>query len=451
MAGFVWDSSTAAVLLVAVATLGLAAFLLVVDFSSRIHRALALFLFLRALLDGSLAFTAAPDDLGYRLRVYLFLAVPFAAVNFTLVYRRRHQARHRRQPGRAVDAARATLLVVTLILWLAYAFDHGLFGVTVDGVVAPGPLAVATFLPYPAYAAIAFVLARDGRAETGREHRRALVAAAVGFGLQPLFYAVFRLADLGGDLTANRTADLFPAAFQVIETAAFVLTLGLLLATAIAMRGTLVRPDNTHMRIPLAILGLAAVLSGLGMAVAFAVAGTPPPIVGFRSALAIWSLFLPILVSYAVLRYRLFDVDVKIRFAIRGTTLAGIFLAVFFVVNKVTENVVASRFRDGNIGIYVGGVVAGLLLFALAPLQRIADRIAARAVPANGAAHTTAEERQQLYREQLEIAWADGRLTPKERLLFLRLQERLGIAAADAARLENDVVARLQPSRPASA
>lgn len=435
------DVGTGATLIAAATTLLVALLILVLDVESRVHRAFALFLFLRGLLDGSLAFTSQVDDLAGRLRVYLFIALPFAAAHFAYAYRLRHGGAIRRRMLGGRWAVPLVLLAVALCVEAVYLLDHHFF-IEPDpsGPDKAGPLSIFTFLPAVSYAAIALLFALGARQEEKTQHGKALILASLAFALEPLFYSSFRGFDLVLDtLRGDDESSWYPT----VEAGAYVLALATIVVMAAILYGVKVNRRDIRLRaIPL--LGT-SLLTGVLCAVLFASArfSDDLAVAATQTIRAFWLLFLPVLVTYALVKHRLFDVEVRLRFAIKGTTLAAIFLAVFFVVNKVTENVVAESFGGGNRGVYVGGAVAGLLLFALAPLQRLADRIAQKAVPV-GKSALDREERARLFREQLEIAWGDGRLTAKERLLFSRLQERLGIPAEEAARLETDVVAKLQ-------
>ncbi|HLE97159.1 MAG TPA: hypothetical protein VI997_07305 [Candidatus Thermoplasmatota archaeon] len=142
------------------------------------------------------------------------------------------------------------------------------------------------------------------------------------------------------------------------------------------------------------------------------------------------------LMAYGALRTRLLDLDFRIKVTIRQSTLAAAFIAVFFVVEQL-----AASFLSTRVGTALGIVAAGALVFALAPLQRIAQRVADAAMPGVKApGDMTGAERHALYRDQVHTAWADGTLTKDERVLLERLRERLGIASDEANRIEREVV-----------
>lgn len=136
------------------------------------------------------------------------------------------------------------------------------------------------------------------------------------------------------------------------------------------------------------------------------------------------------LLAWAILRTQLFDIDVKLRWTVKQSTVAAAFVAVFFTVEQTTQNVL------GQYGPAFGIAAAALLLFAIAPLQRVAERFARAAVPAPRPLE--ASERASIYRDSVAQAWADGSLDRSERLMLDRLRERLGLTRDEASRIESD-------------
>lgn len=142
-----------------------------------------------------------------------------------------------------------------------------------------------------------------------------------------------------------------------------------------------------------------------------------------------------ILLVYGVLKWHLFDLDVKIKWTLRRGSVAAIFLAVFFVVTEIAQNGFSARF-----GWIWGSVAAGLLLFGLVPLQRLSERMANAAMPGvSGSAEYLAHRRAEVYKGALEEILADGVVTPKERAILRKLQEKLGLGSETASAIERDV------------
>ncbi|MGQ0536476.1 MAG: hypothetical protein ACT4PT_10430 [Methanobacteriota archaeon] len=200
--------------------------------------------------------------------------------------------------------------------------------------------------------------------------------------------------------------------------------------------------------------------------------------VGFSQLLSAFVL------TYAILRHQLLGLDVKVRFAISKSTIAAVFIAVFFVASEAAQQFFGERSGSQ----YLGIVAAGALVFAIAPLSRLAervayqlvptseaqggaerrpsaDRFAERAVPATtgsrereagsgpmapayglrpsegsqrgpgreGALGPTAyEERTRLFALTARKYLADGRLDDEEEIALARLADELGLGAGDA-------------------
>ncbi|MCA1812401.1 MAG: hypothetical protein LC624_00430 [Halobacteriales archaeon] len=140
------------------------------------------------------------------------------------------------------------------------------------------------------------------------------------------------------------------------------------------------------------------------------------------------------ILAYAIVRHQMLGIDVKVRWTIKNSTIAGVFIGVFFVVS----NSVQTYFQT-TLGTYIGIVAAGALVFALAPLQHFADRVASAAMPgAKPAQEMSHPERAALYRDLARQAWADGHLTPDEHDLLETARERLGLSRDEAARIDRE-------------
>ncbi|MGQ0536670.1 MAG: hypothetical protein ACT4PT_11435, partial [Methanobacteriota archaeon] len=137
-------------------------------------------------------------------------------------------------------------------------------------------------------------------------------------------------------------------------------------------------------------------------------------------------------VAYGMVRSQLLDVDVKIRWTVQQSTIAAAFIAVFFIAAQLAQN-----YLTESLGWAVGGIMAGLLLFAIAPIQRIAERVAHVAVPdAKATREMTEDERADVYLEAARLAWADGAMSRDERALLDGLRAKLGLSPDATARLE---------------
>jgi hypothetical protein len=143
------------------------------------------------------------------------------------------------------------------------------------------------------------------------------------------------------------------------------------------------------------------------------------------------------LIAYGILRTQLFDIDLRIRWTIKQSTLAA---AVVALVYALSEG--ASRLLSNELGNVAGLLGAAVVVFFLTPLQRFAERVATVAMPNT---HDTPEYAAFRKLQVYEAAVADalpGGVGGKERALLRRLQESLGISAPDAAAIERELEAR---------
>jgi hypothetical protein len=148
------------------------------------------------------------------------------------------------------------------------------------------------------------------------------------------------------------------------------------------------------------------------------------------------------LIAYGILRGHLFDIDLRIRWTIKQSTLAGLIIAIIFLISEG-----ASEFISAELGTVAGLLTAAVLIFFLTPLQQFAERVAASAMPNTENTPTyVAFRKMQVYENALVEALEEGGVSAKERSLLNRLRESLEISEADARAIEEDVQARLTPA-----
>jgi len=160
----------------------------------------------------------------------------------------------------------------------------------------------------------------------------------------------------------------------------------------------------------------------------------------------VWHAFSALLITYAFIRGRFLGIDVKVRFAISKSTIAAVFIAVFFVASEAAQQFFGDRFQSG----YLGILAAGALVFAIAPLSRVADRLAEKAVPITGAsaASGTSPRSADTYRRAVRLALKDRKLTTDEEVELAQVAHDLGLSAPDATRIRHEVEHALHASRP---
>lgn len=152
------------------------------------------------------------------------------------------------------------------------------------------------------------------------------------------------------------------------------------------------------------------------------------------------------LLAYAILRAQVFDIDLRIQRAVRTSVLGGAFIAAFLVASQIAQNLLNEAY-----GVLAGGAAAGVLLFAVRPLQRVADGVSRAALPqADGSAEYLAFRKCEVYREALAEMTARGEIMEKERAVLARIQHTLGLAPDTVLSIERDVLGRPAPSAPVS-
>lgn len=144
------------------------------------------------------------------------------------------------------------------------------------------------------------------------------------------------------------------------------------------------------------------------------------------------------LIAYGILRTQLFDIDLRIRWTIKQTTVAAALLSVVFLVSEGV-----SAFLSAELGNVAGLLAAAVVMFFLAPLQRFAERVASTAMPnTENTPQYATFRKMQVYETAVAEAREGGGISAKERSLLNRLRESLGISAIDAAAIERELEAR---------
>lgn len=139
--------------------------------------------------------------------------------------------------------------------------------------------------------------------------------------------------------------------------------------------------------------------------------------------------------AIGILRAHLFDIDLRIRWTIKQSTVAGIFIAVIYVISEG-----ASEFLSAELGGVAGLLAAAVVVYFLAPLQRFADRVAGAAMPnTRDTPEYLTFRKMQVYESALTDALPDGEISERERELLNRLRDSLGISVSDAEAIERDL------------
>ena len=138
------------------------------------------------------------------------------------------------------------------------------------------------------------------------------------------------------------------------------------------------------------------------------------------------------IIAYGILRSQLFDIDLKIRWTIKQSTLAAIFVSLMFFISEGV-----STFLSAELGNFAGLLAAAVVMFFLAPLQRLSERVASAAMPNTKNTPEYATFRKlQVYEAAVAEAQLEGGISDKERALLIRLRDSLGVSESDAEAIE---------------
>jgi hypothetical protein len=150
------------------------------------------------------------------------------------------------------------------------------------------------------------------------------------------------------------------------------------------------------------------------------------------------------LMAHGILRTQLFDIDVRLAAGLRRSTLAAILLFTFFTAAEIAKTIMSQDF-----GYVIGAVAtAAIIVFVHKPMERFAEGFSSAVLPAgNASPEYLAFRKLEVYLEAVEAALEDGRVSKDDRVILSRLQAKLGVSSADAARLEDDTAKRLSAGR----
>jgi hypothetical protein len=146
-----------------------------------------------------------------------------------------------------------------------------------------------------------------------------------------------------------------------------------------------------------------------------------------------------IMLVRGLLRYQLFDFDLKVKWTLQRGTVAAIILGAFFIVAQVAQNYLA-----GALGWLAGGIAAGALLFAIRPIEHFAARLSDRAMPkTTGSPDYIAYRKLEVYRAAVESEIETHGQDHQEHAVLERLRIKLGISREDADALQREARERI--------
>lgn len=434
----------------------LAAWLVYLNPRSRPIRVFALLIALRGTANFLFGFSNFFGDFGTSKTLVLasdtgFFIIPFVALYFVSIYPYRRGWIGTRPLGYW------SMIGMAVALLALYFIDPSLYasqGPRPDGTareVTAGPLRILGGLLWLLYSIMVFILVRDYVRTPVRPLRRSVLLVAMGFGLHVAYVSAFATYH---QLTNSWGPQ--PITGPIIETTkiCYMLALPVLVSTIIYLaRHASTETERAERRLLNFWLVTVAAVIVLAL-VAFLIS---PEISepGFRydSVLGgIVSMALPILVAYALIKHQIFDIDLKIQWTLKQGTVAAAFLAAFIVSTQLAQSFFQWKYSSW----VAGGMATGLMLLALSPLQRVADRIANAAMPTvKNTDEWKSNRRVDCYKSAIAMALKDRVLTRDEERTLALLADELGIGHTKALELREEVERELHPTsrarRPAAA
>lgn len=421
--------------------LGLALFLL--DVSNKAQRIFALVLILRGATFfisplRSVAETPREATLWANLLPYAILPVVPGLVYFLGSYPTR------RGLGRLPGGSTA-LLLVTLGLVGWYLLDHAKYHVLGPGIppayVGYGPLFLLQGVRLPVLALAGYVLASDYVKEPKGSRGFSLFLMVVGFTLNGLFDGTVASIDLWRQLDdPDRVWIAWEWSRWILPVAALPIALAACVRLLpVLMRSRTDRELNEVGRFFFAAVPLALV-SPFILLLDYDAAPQHTTFV-----MGVWRLLVPILLAYALMRYQLFGIDLRIKAGVKRAILVGLFVGVFFVISQAAQALVSADKAP------LFGVVSASLLAVLGkPIQTFAERAANGVMPDTQPIEKLGSQaRFRLYREQFQLVQQDGAVSPKERRMLTRLAKYLGIHENEALDIElGETPTRADPPPP---
>ncbi len=140
-----------------------------------------------------------------------------------------------------------------------------------------------------------------------------------------------------------------------------------------------------------------------------------------------------LLLAYAVLRFQLFNIDLKVKFVLQYSTVGALIIGGFNVGSEVLASFIPVS------GTILNFIVASAILVMLRPIQRLALHMTDGLM---GSVQNTTEyldvRRVEVYRAAVEGSFEDGLVTDKERSMLDHLRDSLGISPGEAIALEKE-------------
>ncbi len=144
------------------------------------------------------------------------------------------------------------------------------------------------------------------------------------------------------------------------------------------------------------------------------------------------------LLGYGVLRTQLFDLDLRLKWALVRSGMLALIAVGFFVGSELLETVIPVQ------GVVLGLITAGIVVTALKPLQAGLERLLDTLMPGvEDSQEYLGGRKADVYAAAFEAGIRDGEITHRERSVLRTFAESLGLSDQEITKVEATVAARL--------
>lgn len=148
-----------------------------------------------------------------------------------------------------------------------------------------------------------------------------------------------------------------------------------------------------------------------------------------------------VLIAYAILKYQLFDIEVKMKRGIRYSIVMTTLAASFIIFNESVEFFLMGSLFTGPV---LSIAAAFLLAVLFIPVNNWAQGTVDKLFPnvSDSEQHYNLKKTE-IYTAALEQAWVDGIPSEKEKAMLKRLREKLDLSEKDHKKLEAETKTKL--------
>ena len=145
-----------------------------------------------------------------------------------------------------------------------------------------------------------------------------------------------------------------------------------------------------------------------------------------------------VLVAYAILKFQLFDIEVKVKRSVKYIMVTAVLIASLLFINELVETFLLESLFSGEITASI--LTACMVGVLFIPVERLCRRGVNKLFPKVRESEEHYHfKKEEVYRATLEEAWVDGTLTEKEKMMLKSLREKLGLSEEEHNKIETEV------------